>query len=312
MYKLVFTSMACAGALAAQTTITAPAAPGAKAPVMIQDFRYAELGPIGITGALAGPTTDMAGAPYSATVETQRVQILGDGNRIEQTTTGTVARDSQGRVRRDEALPALEGNQNETPHLIFIEDPVSKVHWTLDPRTKTAMKMPFGPFKITSDTVKPVRGEAGLVAMGPGMPPPPPATGGDRVFFTSSALPPKADIRMMRLTTDTDPQAAKTDLGVQTIQGVKAQGTRITRTIPAGQIGNVQPIVITSETWYSPELKVLVMSKVNDPRMGETTYQLTGLQRADPAPSLFEVPADYTVKEGPQTISFQALPKTAK
>ncbi len=75
--------------------------------------------------------------------------------------------------------------------------------------------------------------------------------------------------------------------------------SRITRTIPAGAIGNEVPIVITTETWYSPELKGLVMSKTDDPRMGETTYKLTDIQRSEPAASLFQVPDDYTVKDQP-------------
>ncbi len=46
-------------------------------------------------------------------------------------------------------------------------------------------------------------------------------------------------------------------------------------------------------------LKLLVMSKSSDPRMGETTYKLTNLSRAEPDPALFQIPADYTVKEQP-------------
>jgi hypothetical protein len=97
--------------------------------------------------------------------------------------------------------------------------------------------------------------------------------------------------------TQVDDDVVKTDLGTQTIEGISAQGTRITRTIPAGQIGNVQPIVITTENWYSPGLKVLVMSKSNDPRMGETIYKLTNIQRSEPPPSLFQAPDGYTVKD---------------
>ena len=66
-------------------------------------------------------------------------------------------------------------------------------------------------------------------------------------------------------------------------------------TIPAGQIGNELPINIVSERWFSPELKVLVMSRQSDPRFGETTYRLTNISRGEPAPDLFEVPADYQI-----------------
>jgi len=86
-------------------------------------------------------------------------------------------------------------------------------------------------------------------------------------------------------------------LGTQTIEGLQVEGTRSTITIPAGQIGNDQPIEIVSERWYSPELQVVVLSKHNDPRMGEHTYRLTNINRAEPSQSLFQLPSDYTVSE---------------
>ena len=89
----------------------------------------------------------------------------------------------------------------------------------------------------------------------------------------------------------------KEDLGTKVVEGVAATGTRITTTIPAGAIGNEQPILIVSEQWSSPELKVLVMTKHNDPRTGETTYRLTNIVQTESARSLFEVPADYTITE---------------
>jgi hypothetical protein len=95
-------------------------------------------------------------------------------------------------------------------------------------------------------------------------------------------------------------------LGKRTIEGVEAEGTRTTFTIPAGQIGNERPIEIVSEQWYSPELQTMVMTRRSDPRMGETTYKLTRIDRTEPMRSLFEVPPDYTVKEEqPHMIPFQ-------
>ena len=89
----------------------------------------------------------------------------------------------------------------------------------------------------------------------------------------------------------------KEDLGTQVIEGLVATGTRNTTTIAAGSIGNEQPILIVSEQWFSPDLKVLVMTKHSDPRSGETIYRLTNIVQTEPARSLFEVPADYTLKD---------------
>jgi hypothetical protein len=96
-----------------------------------------------------------------------------------------------------------------------------------------------------------------------------------------------------------DANVKKESLGTQTINGVNAEGTRYTRTIPAGQVGNDKPLTIVREEWYSPDLQMVVQSKHTDPFMGEMTYAVTNIQRAAPNASLFTVPADYTVKEGP-------------
>lgn len=258
----------------------------------------------GVTGAMMGPAGKITGAPYSAEVVTQHVQILGDGNRIEQNTTGSVARDGQGRVRRDEALPGLAGG-GEAPHLIMIDDPVAQVHWTLDAQTKTATKMPM-PAMPPMPPMPP--GKAGTT-FNLGVPAPPvPMAAGTRTFFaTTSAVPATPFATTLRMG---GADGNKTDLGTQTVEGVPAQGTRITRTIEAGQMGNSLPIVITTETWFSPELKVLVTSKSSDPRIGDTTYKLTNIQRAEPDPSLFQAPADYTIRDQPEnTFFYQSIKK---
>jgi hypothetical protein len=93
--------------------------------------------------------------------------------------------------------------------------------------------------------------------------------------------------------------AAKTeDLGAQVIQGLSTQGKRVTRVIAAGREGNEKEIDIVTETWYSPDLQVVLMSKTSDPRFGETVYQLNSISRTEPDASLFTVPSDYTVTQG--------------
>ena len=94
------------------------------------------------------------------------------------------------------------------------------------------------------------------------------------------------------------PGRAKSEsLGKQTIEGLEAEGTRSVMTIPAGQIGNERPIEIVSERWYSPELQTVILSRHSDPRFGENVYRLVNINRSEPAPALFQVPADYTLKD---------------
>src|SRR5215470_17196340 len=69
-----------------------------------------------------------------------------------------------------------------------------------------------------------------------------------------------------------DANGTKESLGSQTINGVVVEGTRFTRTIPAGHMGNDKPVTIVNEEWYSPDLQMIVQSKRSDPFVGESTY----------------------------------------
>jgi hypothetical protein len=90
-------------------------------------------------------------------------------------------------------------------------------------------------------------------------------------------------------------------LGKRVVEGVEAEGIRTTVTIPAGEIGNTLPINVVDESWYSRELQVPVMTRHHDPRSGDNVFRLTNINRAEPARSLFEVPAGYTIVENLRT-----------
>jgi hypothetical protein len=77
------------------------------------------------------------------------------------------------------------------------------------------------------------------------------------------------------------------------------EGTRITTTYPTGSFGNDRPFAAVSETWVSKDLREVILSKRSDPRTGETVQQLTDIDRSEPDPTLFRIPADYTVEDMP-------------
>ena len=78
-----------------------------------------------------------------------------------------------------------------------------------------------------------------------------------------------------------------------------AQGSETVRTIPAGEIGNAEPITITSSTYYSPDLQIVVQSSRDDPRTGQTRYQLTVNSTENPTDAtLFQLPAGLTQQQG--------------
>ena len=76
----------------------------------------------------------------------------------------------------------------------------------------------------------------------------------------------------------------------EVIEGFVAEGTRTTIVIPVGRIGNDQPLEIVHERWYSPELQIVLLSKHQDPRWGETVYKLINISPGAPDPSLFTIP----------------------
>jgi hypothetical protein len=203
----------------------------------------------------------VTGEPYSAQIVIEHIQTLADGNVIHTTTTMNVYRDSEGRTRRELTIGAIGplAGQGTPQKMIFITDPVSGTNHVLNPDTLVARQMPF-------------RGRG------------------------QSEFPPwrAGNARQKRA----NPEIQTESLGTQVIEGLPAQGTRTTRTIPAGRIGNQQPIMAVTERWYSPELQIDLMRKQTNPRFGQTTLQLTNIVRAEPDPALFQVPPNYTLKSG--------------
>jgi hypothetical protein len=285
---MAVTVLFCAGAFA-QNAPSPSSDPGPNALF----FQSAVVGPGGGVGGgevflstqLAGSEKVTTGAPYTATVSTEMTQILGDGNRIDNKTTASLARDSQGRTRREETMGMVGPWQVNGPKLVFINDPTSQTNYVLDSNKQTAMVLKHGGLNAMSGGV----GASTTVSAG--------ADVGFKMVYQGKG--PAGD----------QPDEAKTEsLGTQVMEGVVVEGKRVTRTIPAGQIGNTQPIEITSEVWTSPDLQVIVMSKHSDPRFGETTYQLTGIQRIEPDHSLFEIPPGYAVKNMPAPMGIHASP----
>ncbi len=246
------------------------------------------------------------GAPYSAEGVAEMVQKLADGNAIRRENSTKLYRDSEGRTRREDQIggigPWATGGAKS---VIFIHDPVASVQYILHPDSKTAEKilMPhLGDERgATSKSVGPkvVQRSVRIVKR---------SSEGNFAHSTSieeSEVSNEANWTQ-NISTIAGLHAAagqkgsegtEESLGNRLVAGVEATGTRETVTIPAGTIGNEQPIEMVSERWYSEELQLEVMTKRSDPRSGETTFELRNLQRVEPLPSLFEVPADYTVNE---------------
>jgi hypothetical protein len=219
----------------------------------------------------------VTGAPYTATAVTETTQTLADGNRIVNKTSGSVARDSQGRTRRETTLHRIGPLQVDSPKTVFINDPTTHTQYVLAEGGEAAKIIKSentwssGPMIITERRSRQETREK-IVAS-------------KRGFAEKSEEHPE--------------QVKHEDLGAQIIEGVSAEGKRETVTIPAGQIGNERPIEIVTEVWSSPELHTVVMRKHSDPRTGETVFKLTEIKRTEPDASLFQPPAGTKLKVEP-------------
>jgi hypothetical protein len=215
-----------------------------------------------ITESAPIEVTPVKNAPFSAQAVTEFTQTLGDGNRIERRYESSVARDSRGRTRREEEIALigpLAAANGATPRLVTILDPDSEASYTLDDDLRVAYR------SRRAGTKK-------LVELD------------------------KLEKELNKVTAAQN--AGAQDLGTRMIEGVRAQGTRTTTTIAAGAIGNLQPINIVSERWFSPELQMAVLVTRRDPRNGDTTYRLTNILRGEQPDALFTVPSSYEVKDG--------------
>ena len=257
-------------------------------------------------------------APYSAEVISESVQNLADGNQIVKKYSRNSYRDSAGRTRRE--------NHNDKGELvsITIDDPVEGFSYTLNPRNKTANKVTrrsdVGPAVAVNEAaraqIEQLRKEGKLPAVerkegagefiikrversdGDAA-----KQGNDKVRIQFPGAPGELARQLVPVITNAmadtrwSRNATVKDLGTKDIEGVQAKGKMRSYEIPAGELGNRNPIVVTYETWHSPELQTIVYTKHSDPRSGERIYRMAGLKRDEPAAALFTVPSDYTVKD---------------
>lgn len=236
-------------------------------------------------------------APYSAEGVTETTRALADGTKITQKTPSKVYRDTEGRTRREQTLTAIGewSSAGEPPTTVSVSDPVAGEVYILNPKEKSAQKIKVdvderieragrvmatqGAFTAATETFDvaiPAPANVKHMARGSIM-----ASGGPHVMFLGG-----------------DGDSKEEALGERNLEGVMAKGTRVTTTIPVGRIGNDRPIMIVHESWFSPDLQVMVLSETKDPMAGDITYRLTNIQRSNPPASLFEIPPDFKVEQG--------------
>jgi hypothetical protein len=257
-------------------------------------------------------------APYSAEVVSERVQNLADGNQIVNKTSSMSYRDGSGRTRQE-----MLDNKGEV-RVITLHDTDGNT-FILHPQDKTATRIAHREIgraaaEAARARIEQLRKEGKLNAERKG-------PDGENIIIKRverqsgeqrKEIQENVRIRLAQALGDGKgpngaelgpviagafgdikwaSKASTRDLGTREFDGIKAEGKGRSYEIPAGEVGNRNPITVSHETWYSPELQVTVYSKHSDPRSGERIYRLANLKREEPAATLFAVPSDYTVKD---------------
>jgi hypothetical protein len=273
--------------------------------------------------------------PYSAEVVTETNQSLPDGNVISHRNVNKVWRDGEGRTRQEsyraEKLRAIYisdpvGAMSYTlipgsklaiavPRPDTAHAPHVRIERSERAKTSTTTETTSDGRRVTTIRTVNSDGEPGtreevrvqvfrvgddaniMVAPVPPVPPVPPGAGPVPPIPPVPPMPPMPGVNTMRFESTAHLGKGETkSLGTKEFDGVKAEGKQTTWTIPAGKIGNRNPINVSSESWYAPDLQVTMYSRHSDPRTGESIYRLAALKRAEPSPDLFKVPEDYTTK----------------
>lgn len=207
----------------------------------------------------------VTGEPYSADSETTTSQTLADGTHINRTFgPSRIYRDSAGRERVESYVDVTTAEGRvRTLASVTITDPVARVSYLLNVQRRTARQL----WPKTNETDETSAGG--------------PTTRASVAAQTAEPPPVSKTVRE--------------NIGTEMMQGLSVIGTRNTTTTPVGAEGNDRPIEVVAERWYSSELQITVLFKRMDPRSGETITSLTNIDRSEPEPSLFQLPADYTV-----------------
>ncbi len=185
----------------------------------------------------------------------------------------------------------------DSPLVIEIRDPIAGYQYTLDTYNHIADRVKTTPFPRPNGVAPGIvqAGVVGAIAPSTNVAPPPPP-------------PPAMLSATAQSVNQNGPTSTTEKLGTQMMEGVLAEGRRVTSVIPAGVEGNDAPMTIVRETWNSPQIQMVVLSKTTDPRSGENTMRLTNITIGDPDPALFQPPGDYQVVDdtGPFQIRFTA------
>jgi hypothetical protein len=211
---------------------------------------------------IPGAALSLAGCPFSAVIETESTQSLADGTQIRKKFKGLVYRDSAGRIRYETFAPTNPDTDfPAAPNMVHIFDPVVGFWYVLFPETAVGSRHHLNE------------------------------------SATSPAVPRRSSAPVSASMPNPEPEAVIENLGSKLLQGLRVNGRRITRTIPAGAEGNDRVLTVVVETWESLDMGIALLQQNSDPRSGNAIKLMTNLKRTEPDAALFQVPTDYTITD---------------
>ncbi len=214
----------------------------------------------GLMGGFGGKV--VIGKPILAAFTITHTETL-PGNTISNTTTGTFARGADGSTYRDVKLTSIGpwAASGKAQEFAYIRNVTAGMQYIVNVTKGTYRDFPIRDYNRPKDEKK------------------------DRPNRSDSSNETVTD----------NPNGTFTDSVTNTIYPVDDR--RVTRTIPAGAIGNQFAIVITSERWYSAALDLVLEDSHTDPRFGTTIYQLSNIGQS-PAGSLFSPDPSFKQVQG--------------
>jgi hypothetical protein len=199
-------------------------------------------------------------------IETKRTQTLADGTLVQTKNRDLIYRDSLGRLRWEMYAPTnITDNVPLAPTIVQIYDPVAGFAYSVRPQSAIAYR--------TSLDEPPNNPKA--VAQS------------QNSSAQTSTSPPALQSKSKQTVKQLEPQE---------MEGILVTGTQTKWAIPAGVEGNDRDLMVIQEIWTSLEMGITLLDKNSDPRSGNRESRMTNLKQAEPDAALFQVPADYTIK----------------
>jgi len=228
-------------------------------------------------GFQTGDNVTIPNAPFQADFVVTMTDTLADGNVLNREIRGNVQRDGAGRFREQNAEVTRGGA--EEPHG-FVQSII------LDPVAGRMYQWSNANQYLNTSPIR-----EGIHAS---------------IDYISTA-----DGRAYLKTAVQDDVTTK-DLGTKKIGVLNCTGTLVTTVVPIGKMGNEKPIVITDESWRSPDLQMVVERVVHDPLIGVRKLQFENITRSEPPVSAFQPPDGRTTKPDPLfSMPFRGTPPPA-